>query len=570
MIFACHGGFTRGRLGFMVTPGAGNVELGRLQALLDSGSARRLVRDAFFQRLSAAERLAGGNRTLSLAKGNLSILTTHDGADGRPAGVTDAVLHRAFAASGEGGAFTFEAPVHALVPARAQEAPWPVAPGWVLYHVYPAAKIGEQSGLDRLALRWILLEDKRVPLWEAVGVYLDTAYRLGADGEIDWDRLLTTHDPRHYRLGAKVRARAAALRAELAKIDAATEAACPDASAQSLKDTLKPRARLEHLLARERGGNGRGNGKTHPPAGATSVHRLINDRPAEANGGIGWAAWLEGQGVNDLAGVEDTTSFSSGHRVQIEAARSGQLAWAEGGQDALARWLPKPGDYPLHFLDFETFGSLLPLWPGCAVNEALPFQFSLHTVPAPGAAAVHDEWLHGEASDPRASFVEALRRAIPASTVGSLVVYTAYEAAVLKSLLASLRAGGAAYADAAAGLQEWMDHFLPESGPACVFDLHEPFCRGYPKTGGFEAWLHHPDQAGSTSIKHVHRALLGRDAYDGLPVADGAAASEAYVQATFFPESPEKTNETRRYLLRYCETDTLTMVEVMGVLLREH
>ena len=87
--------------------------------------------------------------------------------------------------------------------------------------------------------------------------------------------------------------------------------------------------------------------------------------------------------------------------------------------------------YPVSFMDFETFGSALPLYVGTRPYETIPFQWSLHIRDADGGMT-HREFLNDDADDPRERFVVSLLDAVPSE--GSVVVYTNYENATLTNM----------------------------------------------------------------------------------------------------------------------------------------
>jgi hypothetical protein len=71
---------------------------------------------------------------------------------------------------------------------------------------------------------------------------------------------------------------------------------------------------------------------------------------------------------------------------------------------------------------------------------------------------------------------------------------------------------------------------------------------------------------GSYSIKKVLPALVPGLSYDGMDIADGGAASSSFMK--LYDESdPEIIQKTREDILRYCELDTLAMVEIIKVLI---
>ncbi|MDZ4217390.1 MAG: DUF2779 domain-containing protein, partial [Candidatus Gracilibacteria bacterium] len=62
-------------------------------------------------------------------------------------------------------------------------------------------------------------------------------------------------------------------------------------------------------------------------------------------------------------------------------------------------------EYPLYFLDYETYPTAVPIYDGCAPYQQVPFQFSLHALRAPHEALEHYEYLH---TDPDAHPMIAL------------------------------------------------------------------------------------------------------------------------------------------------------------------
>ena len=77
---------------------------------------------------------------------------------------------------------------------------------------------------------------------------------------------------------------------------------------------------------------------------------------------------------------------------------------------------------------------------------------------------------------------------------------------------------------------------------------------------------YHPDQHGSASIKKVLPALTDTD-YSGLSINEGSAASLAFVEMVFDPETTnERKVAIREGLLEYCALDTKAMVDVLDAL----
>jgi hypothetical protein len=196
--------------------------------------------------------------------------------------------------------------------------------------------------------------------------------------------------------------------------------------------------------------------------------------------------------------------------------------------------------YPLHFLDFETFGSGIPPFDGTRPYQQIPFQFSVHIVETPGAAARHRSFLSLEPFDPREAFLRALREAI--GPEGSLVAWNqSFEKGVLGALA----------------------NFLPENqtwvndANGRFIDLMVPFR---------EFSYYSPAQGGSASLKVVLPAITGHG-YEGFAITNGTQASLAYLRAAFGDDgkpAPEtELREIRAALERYCGQDTEGMVWIV-------
>ncbi len=194
--------------------------------------------------------------------------------------------------------------------------------------------------------------------------------------------------------------------------------------------------------------------------------------------------------------------------------------------------------YPLYFLDFETFATVIPIYDGTRPYQNIPFQYSLHRIENQGAEPVHFEFLGDGKGDPRQALLAQLQKDI--GTEGSVMVYTSYEQRVLEDLAKTFP-----------GSAEGINNVISR-----IADLYDPF-------GSFH--YYHPDQRGSASIKSVLPALTGRG-YEGMNIKEGIAASLAYLDIMSGRLTPEEVQQIRRDLLDYCGLDTMAMVEILGKL----
>lgn len=287
-------------------------------------------------------------------------------------------------------------------------------------------------------------------------------------------------------------------------------------------------------------------------------------------------AWIK-RGISalvhiDLDEIRGDGKIAARQRIQIEHTRAG-TEWIE---DGLKRGL-EAAEYPLHFVDFEAGGFAVPQFSGMHPYGQLAFQWSCHTLAAPGGELEHKEFLNTEDPWPNKLFAETLRDAI--GSEGTILTWSPYEANVLKRIWSDLEVFGPD-PKLAAWLKSLFDPSPDE--PRRIIDLHA-LCREY---------YFHPLMGGRTSIKNVLDALwksspemrirfeqlqgypgdaeLGP--YAALPpivigeryqvVADGGNAMHAY-EAMMYGlerERPEVRAAWSKLLRQYCQLDTLAMV----------
>jgi hypothetical protein len=195
--------------------------------------------------------------------------------------------------------------------------------------------------------------------------------------------------------------------------------------------------------------------------------------------------------------------------------------------------------YPVHYLDFETFGPAIPVYDGTRPYQKIPFQFSLHVVKKERARPVHRSFLAQGTEDPRPDFLAALRRWLNPS--GSIVVYNKwFEKGILEDLSQSFPAH-----------REWAEQVIER-----MVDLHIPFKNFH---------FYHPSQKGSTSLKKVLPAVTGKG-YENMVIANGEDASIDYMGITFGEADDEEKQQVRDALERYCKLDTEGMVWIVDKL----
>jgi hypothetical protein len=192
--------------------------------------------------------------------------------------------------------------------------------------------------------------------------------------------------------------------------------------------------------------------------------------------------------------------------------------------------------YPLYFLDFETFMPAIPPYDGLRPYQQVPFQYSLHYLEREGAKLRHREFLAEPNVDPRAELAGRLVAEIPDDAC--VVVYnSSFEAKRLRELAT----------------------FLPKHKKKIALilknikDLMVPFRKQH---------VYHWKMKGSASQKAVLPVLVPGLSYEGMEVADGGMAMQAYTEMCG-AKNPSEVKRIRKALLEYCKLDTLGMVEII-------
>jgi hypothetical protein len=241
--------------------------------------------------------------------------------------------------------------------------------------------------------------------------------------------------------------------------------------------------------------------------------------------------------------------------------------------------------YPLHFVDFETSQMAMPYHAGMRPYHRVLFQWSCHTIDAPGEAPTHAEWINTKDVCPNVEFVESLVRCL--QDRGSILTWSGYENTQLRYLLDFLEENGIDNLR----LLDWLRATVAtkESDPGRIIDLNKVALKFY----------FHPLMGARTSIKVTLPAVLSsvksekikdllraegllqldekgviQDPYSLLPpfeiygqsenVQNGTGAMRAYQEMLYGDVSREEAAklEYERALLRYCRVDTLAMVIV--------
>lgn len=228
--------------------------------------------------------------------------------------------------------------------------------------------------------------------------------------------------------------------------------------------------------------------------------------------------------------------------------------------------------YPMHFIDFEASRMALPYHATMRPYGQVAFQWSCHTVDAPGAVPRHTEWLNATDEWPNITFAGEIRKVI--GDDATVLTWSSFEGASLNGLAREHQY----FVEHDPSLEAWVRELTGRR----IFDLLKCAANDF----------YHPGMGGRTSIKVVLDALWKADAmmrdqfkawsgrtvtatedpYKALPplvidgveqdVREGTGAVRAYEAMMYGIEKDDLDAKAkwRELLLQYCELDTLSMV----------
>jgi len=237
-------------------------------------------------------------------------------------------------------------------------------------------------------------------------------------------------------------------------------------------------------------------------------------------------------GIIKLDDVPDNYSLNKNNGIQLDVYKSGK---AKIDKEAIKSFLDD-FNYPLYFMDFETFQPAVPLYDNSKPYQQIPFQYSIHLKDKKDGELKHFEFLAEPGEDPRIKFIEGLLN--DTNGEGDIVVYNkSFEITRLKEI--------------ARDFPEYSEEI--EKIILRIKDLMIPFQRKY---------YYAPEMNGSYSIKAVLPSLVPELSYDKLKIKEGGLASITF-EGLQAETDMMIIAETREQLLEYCKMDTLAMVKIL-------
>ncbi len=265
--------------------------------------------------------------------------------------------------------------------------------------------------------------------------------------------------------------------------------------------------------------------------------------------------------IFDVGNIPEEIELSEIQKNQVDVHISGRPIIKK---DSISRELSSL-QFPLYFIDYETYPSAVPRFDGFSPYQQIPFQYSLHIIEKAGDLMsstykpLHQEFLHTGSNDPTGPFLESLMKNI--GKIGSVIVWNKkFECKIndeLAKRVASLEIGPNA--------RKFIDDVNGR-----VYDLMDIFSKQHYVHKGFQ---------GSTSIKYVLPVIAeiaGGQAelsYKKLAIREGGTASMKWNEMSTGMCVNEKTGEKSTLsaedrkqiaqdLLKYCALDTYAMYAI--------
>lgn len=238
-------------------------------------------------------------------------------------------------------------------------------------------------------------------------------------------------------------------------------------------------------------------------------------------------------GIYDILDIPDGFVLSPKMQKQVMVHKRGK---AEIDHLSIKQEL-ETLQFPLYFLDYESFNPAIPRFKGFKPYQQIPFQYSLHILDSIDSELRHEEFFYAGQDDPTPLFVEDLKKKI--GTFGSVIVWnrTFEESHINKHI--------------AIRLPEYAE-FISNVNSR-IFDLMTIFSKQ----------MHiHPDFHGSASIKKVLPVLCPELSYEELDIGNGSEAMNTWNMMVTGDMSEEEKKETEKAMLKYCGLDTYAMYAI--------
>ena len=241
---------------------------------------------------------------------------------------------------------------------------------------------------------------------------------------------------------------------------------------------------------------------------------------------------LIGSKIFSIYDVPEDFELSEIQKNQVKVAQTGRIITKH---EEIKSFLSDI-QYPISFIDYETYPAAVPRFIGYSPFDQIPFQFSLHVLNKGETEPDHKEFLFTESTNPDIPFIEAMQKLLPEA--GSIIVWNKRFEMGINTKLGNRNEKYKKYLD---------------SVNERVIDLEDPFKKQH---------LIHPEFKGKTSIKFVLPALSPTFSYKKLNIREGGTASDTWNRIATNQYQQEEKKEKARDLKEYCKLDTYAMYEI--------
>jgi len=386
---------------------------------------------------------------------------------------------------------------------------------WNLYEVKGTNSLKETSSskshIDDVAFQNIVLQSAKIPMGKLCIMHLNKDYKK--QGDITLDKLFIVND-----VGDKIK-----------EIHDATKTTMSEALAYILKKG-EPKGNCS-CLYKGRNQHCPTFSYSNKKVPGYSVHDLSRIGSSKRK-----LKDLIDRNIYDVADIPLDMEFSPVQQNQIDVFRTGKPMINSGEIKAELESL----EFPLYFLDYETYSPAIPLYDNYRPYQHVPFQFSLHVLDSPGGELRHIEFLHEEDSNPSVDFAEFLIKHI--KDAGTVIVWhKVFECGRNKDL-------GEMHLEHKAFFERLNNQ---------IYDLKDIFQKQH---------YVHSDFRGSISIKKVLPVLVPELHYKDLNIQEGGAAMEKWRSMISNKTLPDEKKKISADLLEYCKRDTYAMYAIWKVL----
>lgn len=239
--------------------------------------------------------------------------------------------------------------------------------------------------------------------------------------------------------------------------------------------------------------------------------------------------------IHNIEAIHDDSKYTEIQQNQIQVQKTSKTVI---DKNVIEREL-KNLQFPLYFIDYETYNAALPRYYGHSTYTQIPFQFALYVLNSPDAEPQLLEFIYTEDDNPDIHFVNAMRKHI--GDEGHIIVWSSFEASRNKEL--------------AKRIPEMYDFLM--SVNTRIYDLMGIFSKQYYVHSGF---------LGKSSIKNVLPVIVPTLSYKELDIQNGGSASEMwnrlYTEELTKPEREKIINN----LKEYCGLDAYAMYAIWRAL----